>query len=211
MANGKKAFIAYCDWGIIFNELEDEEAGKLVKHLFDYVNDKNPVPVDRMTKMMFIQIQQQLKRDLSKYEERAERSRENGKLGGRPKNLKEPKKPTRLNNNPTEPKKPDTDTDTVTVTVKDTVIVKDINKRKAEFGNSLHPFLNKYEAPLLNEFFGYWTEHGEKDKKMRFEKEKSFGLSRRLSTWKKLEKNFAPKKDKTMMLADKMKQDYGIN
>jgi hypothetical protein len=34
-------------------------------------------------------------------------------------------------------------------------------------------------------FFDYWTEHGENDKLMRFEKEKSFGVGRRLGTWKK--------------------------
>ena len=34
-------------------------------------------------------------------------------------------------------------------------------------------------------FFEYWSEHSEADKKMRFEKEKSFGVGRRLGTWKK--------------------------
>ena len=34
-------------------------------------------------------------------------------------------------------------------------------------------------------FFEYWVEHGDNDKMMRFEKEKSFGIGRRLGTWKK--------------------------
>ena len=37
----------------------------------------------------------------------------------------------------------------------------------------------------LGEFISYWTEHGPNDKKMRFEKEKSFDPIRRLATWKK--------------------------
>ena len=41
------------------------EAGKLVKHLFDYVRDKDPVAEDKLTKMMFIQIQQILLEILS--------------------------------------------------------------------------------------------------------------------------------------------------
>lgn len=35
----------------------------------------------------------------------------------------------------------------------------------------------------LNKFYSYWTEHGDEDKKMRFEKEKSFSIKRRLTTW----------------------------
>jgi len=85
MAENKKSFVAYCDWGDIFDELNNEEAGKLVKHLFDYVRDKNPTPEDKLTKMMFIQIQQSLKRDLIKYEKYIDKQKVNGLKGGRPK------------------------------------------------------------------------------------------------------------------------------
>jgi hypothetical protein len=71
--------------------------------LFRYVNDLNPEPPDKITKMCFIPIKQSLKRDLVKYEERADRARENGAKGGRPKTQKtqsvisEPKKPDSVN------------------------------------------------------------------------------------------------------------------
>lgn len=84
MAKDKNSFVAYCDWGDIFDELDNEEAGKLVKHLFDYVRDKHPVAKDKLTKMMFIQIQQSLKRDLIKYEEKLDKK----SLSGREGNLK---------------------------------------------------------------------------------------------------------------------------
>jgi hypothetical protein len=90
MAENKKSFVAYCDWGEIFDELDNEEAGKLVKHLFDYVRDKNPKAEDKLTKMMFIQIQQSLKRDLKKYENYIDKQSLNGKKGGRPKNPNNP-------------------------------------------------------------------------------------------------------------------------
>ena len=99
MAKDKKSFVAYCDWLESFEELTDEEAGRLAKHLFRYVNDLNPEAPDKITKMCFIPIKQSLKRDLVKYEERADRARENGAKGGRPKTQKtqsvisEPKKP----------------------------------------------------------------------------------------------------------------------
>ncbi len=35
----------------------------------------------------------------------------------------------------------------------------------------------------LRKFFEYWSEHGKNDRKMRFEKERSFSLKRRLNTW----------------------------
>ena len=102
MAENKKSFVAYCDWQETFEELSDEEAGKLVKHLFNYVNDNNPETSDKLTKMCFIPIKQSLKRDLKKYEGYIEKQSVNGKKGGRPKNptlseitqpfLKEPKK-----------------------------------------------------------------------------------------------------------------------
>jgi hypothetical protein len=105
MAKDKKSFVAYCDWLESFEELTDEEAGRLAKHLFRYVNDLNPEAPDRITKMCFIPIKQSLKRDLVKYEERAERARENGAKGGRPKTQKtqsvisEPKKPDNVSVN----------------------------------------------------------------------------------------------------------------
>ena len=107
MAQNKKSFVAYCDWLDSFEELSDEEAGKLVKHLFRYVNDKNPEAPDKLTKMCFIPIQQSLKRDLKKYEAYVKKQSENGLKGGRPPKPKEPKKPNALNGNPTEPKKAD--------------------------------------------------------------------------------------------------------
>ena len=128
MAENKKSFVAYCDWGEIFDELDNEEAGKLVKHLFDYVRDKNPKAEDKLTKMMFIQIQQSLKRDLKKYENYIDKQSLNGKKGGRPKNPNNPTlfyKSQPLNG---KPKKADSVnvnvSDTVTVTVNDNVINK---------------------------------------------------------------------------------------
>jgi len=61
---------------------------------------------------------------------------------------------------------------------------------KAEFKNSLLPFLDKYGKEMLKAFFDYWSEHGPNDAKMRFEKEKSYDISKRLATWAKRERAF---------------------
>ena len=78
MAENKKSFIAYADWVSVFNMLTDEEAGKLVKLIFSYVNDENPDVQDRVLKMAFEPIKSQLKRDLSKWVEIKEKRREAG-------------------------------------------------------------------------------------------------------------------------------------
>lgn len=68
MAENKKSFVAYTDWGDTFQALPDDKAGQLIKHLFDYVNDKNPKSDDILINAVFANIKQTLKRDLRKYE-----------------------------------------------------------------------------------------------------------------------------------------------
>lgn len=84
MAKDKKSFIAYCEWQETFNSLSDIRAGKLIKHIFSYVNDENPITKDDYVNLSFIPIKQTLKRDLKKYDVYIDKQRENGKKGGRP-------------------------------------------------------------------------------------------------------------------------------
>lgn len=60
-----------------------------------------------------------------------------------------------------------------------------IADRKQKFASELSYFVDTYGKIMVREFYDYWTEHGERDKKMRFEKEKSFNLELRLERWKK--------------------------
>jgi hypothetical protein len=60
-----------------------------------------------------------------------------------------------------------------------------IANRKQKFASELSSFVDTYGKVMVREFYDYWTEHGERDKKMRFEKEKSFNLELRLERWKK--------------------------
>jgi len=85
MAENKKSFISYCEWQETFEELSDQDAGSLIKHIFRYVNDENPSTDNILVKMCFIPIKQTLKRDLKKYECYIDKQRLNGAKGGRPK------------------------------------------------------------------------------------------------------------------------------
>ena len=178
MATNKKSFIAYCDWLELFDELEDDEAGKLIKHLLKYVNDLNPEAPDKLTKMAFIPIKQTLKRDLEKYQGIRERNTENGKKGGRP------KKPTGLSGFQEKPKKADSDSDN------DSDIAKGIDIRKLESATRVKSFESKYPIEMLREFYLYWSEHSDNGKKMRYEMQKVFNIERRLITWSKNQQKF---------------------
>ena len=79
MADGKKSFVLYADYVQVFEQLTDDEAGKMVKHLFRYVNDQEPEIDDRLLKILFEPIKQQLKRDLKKWEIKREKLSEAGK------------------------------------------------------------------------------------------------------------------------------------
>lgn len=123
MATDKKKVVVYCDWIETFESLTDDEAGRLIKHFFRYVNDLNPTS-DRLTELMFTPIKQTLKRDLQSWNEKRSKNSENGKLGGRPKKSEEnPTKANGLFENPTKAKK--AVSDSVSVSVNDTIPSKD--------------------------------------------------------------------------------------
>jgi len=79
MATDKKSFLLYCDLIHTVNELPDDKAGELFKHILSYVNDENPTTSDLVIKISFEPIRQQLKRDLKKYEQIRERNAANAR------------------------------------------------------------------------------------------------------------------------------------
>ena len=79
MAKGKKGFVLYADQIETFTALPDDMAGKLIKHIFKYVNDEDPITDDLVINIAFTPIKTQLKRDLKKYESICERNKENAK------------------------------------------------------------------------------------------------------------------------------------
>jgi hypothetical protein len=175
MAKDKKGFILYADQKAIFEQLPNDKAGELIKFIFSYVNDENPKTDDLIIKLGFTPIQQQLKRDLIKYEETKEKRSEAGKAGANKRWQTIANDSKRINNIAKI-------ADNVNVNVKDKEI-DSIEERKSKFYVSLSLYVNEYPKKMLREFYDYWTEHGVKDKKLRFEKEKTFGIEQRLRTW----------------------------
>lgn len=138
----KNNFLLYKDFKSTIDILTDEQAGKLIKGVFSYVNGRiEPNFTDGMLIVAFNVLKAQLERDLVKYKVIVERNQTNGAKGGRPKNnpdeKEKPKKPSGLNGNPknpSEPKKADSDSDSV----RDSDIDKKNMKHKyGEFKNVL--------------------------------------------------------------------------
>jgi hypothetical protein len=177
MAEGKNKILVYADWINIFDSLTDDEAGRLIKHFFKYVNDQNPQS-DRLTELLFVPIKTTLKRDLDTYLKTCGKNAENGKLGGRPKKTQNnPNKANGFSNNPTKAKKADTDSDT------DTDKEIKIEERKQKFALMLKPFVEKYGREFIKDFYLYWSEETQDHKHLKYELEKTWSLERRLSTW----------------------------
>lgn len=142
---------------------------ELYDAIFEYgLNFQEIEFTNEISKALFTLIKPQLDANIKRFE-----------------NGKKPK--TKQNESKTEAKNKQNESKTEAnnnVNVNDNVNNNDnIEERKKDFALSLKPFLEKYGKDLLNDFYFYWTEHGEKDKKLRFEKEKTFGVEQRLRTW----------------------------
>lgn len=126
MAENKKSFIAYSDWDGMFQALPDEVAGKLIKHIFSYVNDRNPTSDDYIINALFEQVKSTLKRDLKKWEEQKEQRSLAGKKSAELRSTKSNERSSSLNEKERNP------SDSVNDSVNDNVNVSDINKQAHE-------------------------------------------------------------------------------
>lgn len=193
MAENKTSFVLYSDSKSIIDLLTNEQAGLLLKTLFAYVNDENPT-IDNSIALVFEMIKLQLKRDLKKWEKTKEGRSLAGKASAEAKRLAKLNEQNSTNSTNVDFVQQTSTNSTVSDSVNVSVNVINIEERKVNFANSLKPYLSIYGKDMLNDFYGYWTEHGEKDKKFRAEKQTSFNIERRLETWKRNDANFKPQK-----------------
>lgn len=92
---------------------------------------------------------------------------------------------------------------------------KDINVRLIEFNDKVFSH-TEYSTKLLEDFSDYWTETSENSNKMRFEKEKTWDLSRRLKRWKRndfnnYDKNNSNDSDRINKIKENMVQQGKLN
>lgn len=98
----KDNFLLKMSHKVVFEELSNEDAGKLIKAIFEYVDTKQII-LDSYLKILFLTIKSEIDKNEEKYKLVCEKNRNNGKLGGRPKTQKNPKKPNGFSKNPKKP------------------------------------------------------------------------------------------------------------
>lgn len=134
MAQGKKSFVAYADWKEVFDELPNEDAGALIKHIFAYVNDENPTTDSVLIKAVFANIKSTLKRDLQKWEKQLQQRSDAGKKSAE---LRAEKKVNERSTVVEIRQRKPTVNDTVNVNVNDTVTVStNVDVEKENFADA---------------------------------------------------------------------------
>jgi hypothetical protein len=155
MAKGKTSFVLYSDSKSIIDLMTNEQAGLLLKTLFAYVNDENPI-IDNSIAIVFEMIKLQLKRDLVKWEQTKEGRSAAGKASAEAKRLAKLNQQTSTNS---------TNVDFVQQTsTNSTVSVNDSVSVSVSVNDSVNEIkskrVNKFTPPTLLEVENYFTENG---------------------------------------------------
>ena len=73
----KDSFILYLEQQQVFEMLTDEQAGQLIKHIFQYERTGQMPKMDKMLNLAFIPIMQVLDKNRYKYEEKCKKNKKN--------------------------------------------------------------------------------------------------------------------------------------
>ncbi len=150
MAKNKKSFVLYADLMDRIDHLTSEEKGVLLQHLLEYVNDLNPVLEDRVLIGVWKPIEQQLKRDLNKFEEVKLKRSEAGKESAR---LRAVKKQNQTKQTSVKSVKSDSSNPTVNDNVNVNVTVNDIllEKETKELFNVWIDYRKEIRKPIKSD------------------------------------------------------------
>jgi hypothetical protein len=183
MATNKRAFLLYSDLIETAKILPKELQAGLFMMILEYVNDLNPETDNLALKVAFEPVKQSLKRDLNKYKDIQAKRSAAGKIGGSKKPSTKPaenKQSKAKKANGSKSKQVQT-SEAVNGNVNENVN-ESVLKRKELFKKQVFKHTTFKEEMLL-EFFNYWSEHSERGKKMRYEKQPTFDVNLRLHKW----------------------------
>ena len=183
----KKTLILFTELKEVFDTLSDEQAGQLIKAIFEYEQTNILPDLQGLLKIVFIPIRQSIDRNRVKYDNVCERNKENIGKRWNKNNTKNTSGKIGINKNTK-----NTDKDNDKDKDSDNNNVNNIEERKLKFASTLEPFKYKYGRDLLNQFYKYWTQPNKSNTKFKQELEQTWQLSYRLETWSSREKtNFA--------------------
>jgi hypothetical protein len=89
----KKSILIYADWEEDISIMTPDECHNFMMNIFRNARGEKPYLRNRTEEMHWLQIRRILEINKDKYEKRAQRSRDNGKKGGRPQNSNEQENP----------------------------------------------------------------------------------------------------------------------
>lgn len=81
--SNKNSFVLYKDYEELFDRLSDEEAGQLIKAIFDYERSGELPELPRLLEFIMLPIKNTLDRDSDKYDKIVEKRRKAGAIGGK--------------------------------------------------------------------------------------------------------------------------------
>lgn len=202
----KESFVLHISQYESIKGLQDRDAGRLLKAIYQYAIDQTiKEDLSPVAMMAFTFIKTRMDEDRARYEEVCAAHKRAGTKGGRPakdktKNnqmvIEETKNNQMVFQKPNVTKSEDTDTDTESLKrdkeeskkkTRSSSFSKPIEERQKDFWEELHQdqYLSKYGEDMIKDFYSYWAE-GEQNKanpKMRREIQKTWNTSGRLSTW----------------------------
>lgn len=154
----KDSFILYTDQKAVVDKLSDEQAGKIMKAIYEYTTTGELPELDNLLDLVITPFITAIDKNNDRYNEVCEKNRKNGSKGGRPKNkteenrplLEKPKKPTAfkktLNDNDN-----DSDNDNNNISIGQTSLTDDVEQPAQKEKN--------------NNFEEAWREYPRKEKK----------------------------------------------
>ena len=202
----RESFIIYKSFIDAGREIKNKvDRLNFYESIFQFALSGEEFPLEGVSKAMFMLVKPQLVANQKRYE--------NGNKGGKPPTNPEPKpnlevtnhEPNNngnVNNNNNQNKSGD----------KSPNLTSNLESRKNKFIEDLKSFVDVYGKEMVRKFFDYWSELNKSQTKMRWELEKTFEISKRLSTWSSRDKTFSPKQEQDIMPQPKLKsieETYG--
>lgn len=216
----RDSFIFYKEWKDAIADLPNDMRLEIYEAIIEYGTSGKLPTLKPIANVAFNFIKTGIDRNSEKYSETLERRREAGKKGGLAKannakqdvanlaNASDTKQSVaNLADNVNDNVNDIIENTTNVVSKKDAARAATL-KRKEDFGKTLIPFAEKYSKDMLRAFFEYWTELNKPETKMRCEMQKTWEVSKRLTTWANRDTTRRPNTDTGTVLHDNSQSKY---
>ena len=186
----KGSVILYIQQYESIKDLSLEDKGLLLDAIFHYAKTgKELDQLSPVTKIAFSFIRNAMDNDSEKYQKRCEKNQENIRKRWNELNKVDTNVYDRIPKIQANTKRTDNDYD---YDIKKEIYKEKIASAKTDaltrmgnFKNSLEIYIGQYSKNTIDDFFNYWSELNKSETKMKFEMQKTWELSRRLSTWER--------------------------